>query len=121
MKAALNLLGAAFIILILYFFNPAQHIVFIPCWFYELTGYKCPGCGGLRASHLILHGNFSEAFRYNILIFFFIPPISIFVINNFWILIKEKKLIQIKLADFWVYISLALIIIYWIIRNIINI
>jgi len=46
----------------------------IPCIFYEITGWKCPGCGMTRAVFSILHFNFKEAFYYNpfcyLLIFF---------------------------------------------------
>jgi hypothetical protein len=56
--------------LFLYFANPFTSIIFVPCWFKELTGLKCPACGGLRGLHLILHGNIWEGLKYNILMMF---------------------------------------------------
>lgn len=33
------------------------------CPFYVLTGLYCPGCGSLRATHYLLHGNLIESMR----------------------------------------------------------
>lgn len=119
-KAALNLILAALFFTIIFIFNPAQNIVFIPCWFYKLTGYLCPGCGGLRGTHLLLHGHFAEAFKLNILIFFFLPAYFLFLLNNIFLLLKNKKLFEIKIPDYLIYLFSVLIIIYWIVRNIGN-
>jgi len=47
----------------LYFHNP--HSYPLPCVFYSLTGFYCPGCGAGRASYSLLHGRFLDAFCYN--------------------------------------------------------
>ena len=39
------------------------------CPIYALTGIYCPGCGGLRATWELLHGNLSAALNQNPLIF----------------------------------------------------
>src|SRR5882672_8584856 len=50
----------------LFFFPPQQYHFFYPqCFLYRWTGLQCPGCGGLRATHQLLHGNIVEAFRLN--------------------------------------------------------
>jgi hypothetical protein len=36
-----------------------------PCPFKLLTGYPCPGCGGMRATTLLLHGHAREALEMN--------------------------------------------------------
>ncbi|MFR5953682.1 MAG: DUF2752 domain-containing protein [Coprococcus sp.] len=33
----------------------------IPCFFYKITGYKCPGCGMTHALSEIWNGNFRSA------------------------------------------------------------
>ena len=33
--------------------------------FHATTGLQCPGCGGLRATHQLLHGQLAAAFHYN--------------------------------------------------------
>lgn len=51
-----------------YNFNPASSSGWAPtCTFHELTSYNCPGCGGQRALHSLLHGHILEAMRFNIL------------------------------------------------------
>ncbi|CAM4117274.1 DUF2752 domain-containing protein [Flavobacterium antarcticum] len=50
----------------------------IPCLSKKLFGLDCPGCGMQRALSLLLHGDFTEAFRMfpaiytTLLLFFFI-------------------------------------------------
>jgi len=49
----------------LYVYPPAA-VRFGPrCPFLALTGWKCAGCGGLRAMHALLHGRVAEAAGYN--------------------------------------------------------
>ncbi|TDE16910.1 DUF2752 domain-containing protein [Dyadobacter psychrotolerans] len=39
------------------------------CWINSITGWQCWGCGGQRAFHQLLHGNFREALQFNALVF----------------------------------------------------
>ena len=39
----------------------------IPCVFKSMLGISCPGCGMTRAIHEILHFNFFQSIKYNIL------------------------------------------------------
>ena len=43
------------------------HILFPPdgCVLHNLTGYYCPGCGGTRAIHALLHGHIVRYFFYH--------------------------------------------------------
>ena len=66
-----------------FFWNPAE-LPFLPlCPFKEMTGYYCPGCGGQRAFHQILHGNLVEAFHDNFLIFIFLPFSLLKMVDEF--------------------------------------
>ena len=44
------------IILIGYYFLNAKYNFGIPCLFYKITGYQCPGCGITRALFSLLEG-----------------------------------------------------------------
>lgn len=43
------------------------------CSLYRMTGYYCPGCGGLRAAHALLHGRLPEAWSYNPFLVLLLP------------------------------------------------
>lgn len=60
--------GGAAVAAVLYFFPPEQARFFPRCVFQSLTGLQCPGCGGLRASHQLLHGNLAAAWQLNPLV-----------------------------------------------------
>ncbi len=71
----LTLAGLAVLVLalVLYAFDPAQSSFYPGCWFHRLTGLLCPGCGGLRATHQLLHGNLPGAFHLNALLVLGLP------------------------------------------------
>lgn len=50
---------------LLYLFDPAQHGFYPRCMLKVLTGIDCPGCGGLRATHQLLHGEWRRALNFN--------------------------------------------------------
>lgn len=52
-----------------YLFDPATTWFYPPCVFNMLTGLLCPGCGGTRALHALLHGDVAAAFAFNPLLF----------------------------------------------------
>lgn len=52
--------------LYLYFFDPTKQQVLPPCALHEATGLHCLGCGATRATHYLVHGNFSSAARCNL-------------------------------------------------------
>ena len=56
----------------LYTHNPYTTTVF-PCLFHIATGLDCPGCGMSRALFSLMHFDFTDAFRYNMFVFFFVP------------------------------------------------
>ncbi|HUP47557.1 MAG TPA: DUF2752 domain-containing protein [Thermoanaerobaculia bacterium] len=63
---------AAAVTAVVYAFDPATARFYPPCVFHALTGLQCPGCGGTRALHQLLHGNIAAAFRLNPMVFAFL-------------------------------------------------
>ena len=55
----------ALVLVVLWRYEPAGQFFYPRCAFHELTGWKCPGCGGTRAAHALLHGNLTEAWQQN--------------------------------------------------------
>lgn len=87
---SLSIIFPIIIIGLYYFYNESASGWSIQCTFYQVTGLQCPGCGGQRALHYLLHGNFATALRYNALFVIFIP----FFIYLYIILIKVYGLNQ---------------------------
>ena len=60
----------------------------IPCLFYKITGFYCPGCGVSRMCLALLKGNIKSAFYANQMIMICIP-ILLFIGIKYIIEIKK--------------------------------
>jgi len=67
---------------ILYFNDPRIAKFYPLCIFRVVTGCNCPGCGGLRATYCLLHGDFISALKYNPLLVISLPFIFFLVITK---------------------------------------
>jgi hypothetical protein len=52
------------------------------CPFKWLTGWECPGCGGLRMTHDVLHGDLAAAVVDNVFLLLGLPLLAI------WLLVR---------------------------------
>ena len=102
--------------LIVYFILSELLDVGIPCLFYEITGYYCPGCGITRLLFSFLKLDFYQAFRYNPLIFILIIITGIYWLVKF--ILKKFINISIEIPNYVYYILLVIVIIFGILRNI---
>ena len=59
---ALGVVGG---LVLLFVLDPAASGLFPPCPWRWLTGLQCPGCGVLRGTHALLHGELALAWRLN--------------------------------------------------------
>ncbi|MDR0364971.1 MAG: DUF2752 domain-containing protein [Bacteroidales bacterium] len=92
----------------------------MPCIFYKLTGWQCPGCGTQRAIHSVLHLDFKQAFFYNPGFFFAVPLILILVyLEHFEGKKRFPKLHRFLSGTKFILFLLIVIILYWIGRNIV--
>lgn len=89
----------------------------IPCLIYELTGYRCPGCGMTHALAEVWNGNYAGAWKYNALSITVLPVMCIYLLYRS---IRE----QLGKNDgfyIWEYILLAILFIivflYGYVRN----
>ena len=57
--------------------NPFVAGAFPMCPLYAATGVYCPGCGGLRAAHELMHGHFIEALSLNALVVLGVIPVAL--------------------------------------------
>lgn len=107
LAAACGMLALAFLLNLLYQFNPVASHLFPPCPFHYLTGLHCPGCGSLRAVHRILHGDVSGALSMNPLLVMSLPIFPIAVFRRSWLYAR------------WLPLTLFIVIILFaVLRNI---
>lgn len=70
------MLGVAVALVGLYVVNPAAGGPLPPCPWLWVTGWQCPGCGVLRGTHALLHGEVAVAWRLNPLWFVVGPALA---------------------------------------------
>ncbi len=101
-------------------FDPGGGSVLFPkCAFYQLTGYQCPGCGTQRAVHSLLHGDLWGVWHYNAFLFVAVPLIVVYGYAE-WRRTVHVRLYAVLSSRVAIYIVLALIIGWWVLRNVIQ-
>jgi hypothetical protein len=101
---------------LLYWFNPSQFGFYPRCAFYEATGFLCPGCGSLRATHQLLHGHLATAFQLNALFVLSLPVFAWFGLQ--FILAKlQDRPHSLIVRPFWVWVGFAVLLLFGIGRN----
>ncbi|MDW8381257.1 MAG: DUF2752 domain-containing protein [Verrucomicrobiota bacterium] len=101
---------------ILWHFDPGAHGFYPRCTFHQLTGWQCPGCGGLRATHALLHGRVAESWNLNPLPILTGPALLI----GFW-LWHLQRMTKSDKSQLWARAYLWLVVvgllIFGIVRN----
>lgn len=109
-----TLLAAA---VLLYAFPPEQHAWYPRCAFNAITGFKCPGCGGLRAAHYLLHGDFAAAFLSNPLVVILFPGLAL-AFGCYWLLRRLGKPIpRLLTSPAWLWVILVGVLAFGVLRN----
>ena len=110
------LIIAAGAILLLYFFVEPKYGILPKCFFHELTGLYCPGCGVQRSFHALLNGHILTAIDYNLLFILFLPLIIYFILAFTWgKKISSSSFIYKSAFSFTVVI---VVVSFWVLRNI---
>lgn len=100
---------------VLYFFDPDRVPIYPVCQFHRITGWDCPGCGGLRATHALLHGQFAEAVHFNLLLVLSVPLCAFLGVRYGWRRSKGKA--GLGLSPAWVWAYLVAWIAFGVLRN----
>jgi hypothetical protein len=112
--AALLVIGAVY-----YALDPSASGLFPRCVFLSMTGYKCPGCGSQRAIHALLHGDVLGAFKYNALLLVAVPWIILCLYAES-LRVRNPRLYARLNAPLLIWLFLAMVLIWWLLRNIFN-
>lgn len=100
-----------------YYFLNKYYSFSIPCLFYKVTNWYCPGCGITRCLFSLLEGNIKQAFYYNQLVTVLLGPFVIYEIIRIIGYVKEKELI--KVPNIVWNLLLVIVIIFGIVRNLV--
>ncbi len=103
----------------LHFRDPHQAGSWGLCPFYELTGYWCPGCGGLRGMHNLTEGRILDAVQSNLLL---IPLLLVFAVWwGDWLVRSSRgqpaRTLPRGLPRTWLWVTLAFLVAYTVFRN----
>jgi hypothetical protein len=71
------LLATACAAVLLYLHRPQGQFFYPRCSFHTMTGWLCPGCGGMRSLHELLHGHLLAAARCNALFILGTPALTL--------------------------------------------
>lgn len=107
----LGLASLSAAVLLLFFHRPEGQFFFPRCSFHGLTGLHCPGCGGLRAAHHLLHGEFSAALRSNALL-----VVGLLAVPTWWLWRRRQpapRTLGVR-AIWWLF---AVVMLFTIARN----
>jgi hypothetical protein len=105
-------------LLVIAFLPPEEHTFYGTCIFRSVTGLDCAGCGTLRGTHALLHGEFAQAWQLNALFVLSIPFLIYALLIQFrWV--PERGLIfsVYSFLNRW-WIIIGLIVTWTIVRNI---
>lgn len=100
-----------------YNIDPAQSVFAPKCAFRLLTGYDCPACGGQRALHAALHGQWLDALRFNPFLLLSVPYVVAVFYTSFGksrLAVALKRIVQHRIT---VLCYVFLFFLWWILRN----
>ena len=115
--AALAMAAAVGGLVVLYCFAPERYPIYPRCVFHALTGLDCPGCGGLRAAHRLLHGDVAGAFAFNPLLVLLSPVLGWFLLGwavratTGWVWLNPFQ------RRLWIWVLLGLMAAFSVVRN----
>ena len=100
---------------VFYFYHDPSVRSFGPkCLIHETTGWYCWGCGGQRAFHALLHGQFAQAFRFNLLVYIVVPLLLMVLYSE---LFNDFRLFYYLRNRYFSLFLLIFVVIFTISRN----
>lgn len=110
-------LGAGGVLAVLFFLDPARHALYPACTFRRWTGWNCPGCGGLRATHQLLHGHVLEALRLNALAVALWLGVAAWVLGRLWRWWRPAPPRLQPVRPLWFWLALVALLVFGVARN----
>jgi len=90
----------------------------MPCFFHELTGFYCPGCGGTRAVRLMLHGQVGASLWSHPVVLPGTLLFAAFMITQTLQRLTGGRVRGLRWRDAYLWAVLAVIFGNWILKNV---
>lgn len=104
-------------VLALIYVVPPESGLYPSCPIHILTGILCPGCGGTRALHALLHGRLAAALELNPLVTSAAAPVLVFAAIQCHSLWRYGKLRSLHVPRAMQAITAIVVAAFWIARN----
>jgi hypothetical protein len=98
--------------------DPNQGGFFPRCIYYQATGHWCPGCGGLRAVHDLLHGDVSGALGMNAAVVLVLVPLGLVGLVWWWLDGLGARVPTFHVSTRVAWILPVVLLVFGILRNI---
>ncbi|WP_019874673.1 DUF2752 domain-containing protein [Sporichthya polymorpha] len=96
--------------------SPEEPGTYPPCPFHTVTGWWCPGCGGLRAVHALAHGDLSTAVARNVLVVLAVPLLVLAWAAWLRRAVTGRAVVRLPVAAGWTLA--ATVAVFWVARNV---
>ncbi len=97
--------------------DPATSPLAPKCPFRMITGYDCPACGNQRSLHALRNGDLVGDLRFNPFLYLSLPYLGALIYATISHSPRARRWHRVVCSPRAVYTYLALLIIWWIIRN----
>lgn len=85
------------------------------CPFLTLSGWYCPGCGGLRAVHHLSHGELDLALGMNPVVVLLLPVALVLWVG--WVVRAARGLPEWVPSTRAVLVMTGFVVVFWVVRN----
>lgn len=89
----------------------------IPCMFYQITGFKCSGCGVSRMCISLLKGDIHSAWLYNRGVMLMLPFIAYLIIREVYLYIRYYDCTLKKWESVLAIIIVVILLLFGLVRN----
>ncbi|WP_040549948.1 DUF2752 domain-containing protein, partial [Pedosphaera parvula] len=96
----------------------SQYGFYPKCYFYQLTGLYCPGCGAQRSLYHLVHGHFLTGLQCNPLFILALPVFAYMGIRLVAPKIKGHSLPPITFSGYGMILLGIVLILFTVLRNI---
>ena len=105
---------------LLWWQEPHGQFYFPQCWLYTHTGLQCPGCGGLRCAHALLHGELHLAWHYNPLAVLLAPVAAWWAAAEIAGAVRGRRYYHpFQSGRFWTGLGIAAVL-FGVVRNLVS-